>query len=77
MRSLSGGGRFSPPQDDYSLNVGHQFLEFVLFTFLEIAYGTLSGGSTMTFFRDSKIDVYKKVRRQLSSFCILIQDNLI
>ena len=27
----------------------------------EIAYGTLSGGSTMTFFRDSKIDVYKKV----------------
>ena len=28
----------------------------------EIAYGTLSGGSTMTFFRDSKIDVYKKVK---------------
>ena len=27
----------------------------------EIAYGTLSGGSTMTFFRDSKIEVYKKV----------------
>ncbi|XP_059097759.1 glutamate receptor ionotropic, kainate 2-like [Tigriopus californicus] len=27
----------------------------------EIAYGTLSGGSTMTFFRDSKIDVYKKM----------------
>ena len=25
----------------------------------EIAYGTLSGGSTMTFFRDSKIEVYK------------------
>ena len=78
MRSLSGGGSLISPQDDYSLNVGHQFLEFVLFTFLEIAYGTLSGGSTMTFFRDSKIDVYKKVRRQLASpFCILIQDNLI
>ena len=27
----------------------------------DIAYGTLSGGSTMTFFRDSKIDVYKQV----------------
>ena len=27
----------------------------------EIAYGTLSGGSTMTFFRDSKIDTYSKV----------------
>ena len=27
----------------------------------EIEYGTLSGGSTMTFFRDSKIDVYKKM----------------
>ena len=26
-----------------------------------IKYGTLIGGSTMTFFRDSKIDVYKKV----------------
>ena len=29
----------------------------------EIAYGTLSGGSTMTFYRDSKIDVYKKVKQ--------------
>jgi hypothetical protein len=27
----------------------------------DIAYGTLSGGSTMTFFRDSKIEVYKRV----------------
>jgi len=27
----------------------------------EIAYGTLSGGSTMTFFRDSKIPTYKKM----------------
>ena len=27
----------------------------------DIAYGTLSGGSTMTFFRDSKIEVYQKV----------------
>ena len=29
----------------------------------DIAYGTLSGGSTMTFFRDSKIEVYKKVKK--------------
>ena len=29
--------------------------------FLDIDYGTLSGGSTMTFFRDSKINVYSKV----------------
>ncbi len=28
----------------------------------DIAYGTLSGGSTMMFFRDSKIDTYMKVR---------------
>jgi hypothetical protein len=34
---------------------------FLNFLPLEISYGTLSGGSTMTFFRDSKIDVYKKV----------------
>ena len=35
----------------------------IFFSFIsEIAYGTLSGGSTMTFFRDSKIDVYKKVK---------------
>ena len=27
----------------------------------EIAYGTLSGGSTMTFFRDSKILTYQKM----------------
>ena len=27
----------------------------------EIAYGTLSGGSTMTFFRDSKIKTYQKM----------------
>ena len=28
----------------------------------DITYGTLSGGSTMTFFRDSRIDVYQRVR---------------
>jgi ionotropic kainate glutamate receptor 2 len=27
----------------------------------EISYGTLSGGSTMTFFRDSKIHTYQKM----------------
>ena len=27
----------------------------------EISYGTLSGGSTMTFFRDSKIPTYQKM----------------
>ena len=34
----------------------------------EIAYGTLSGGSTMTFFRDSKIEVYKKVSTVIPSY---------
>ncbi|KAK0163904.1 hypothetical protein PV328_002589 [Microctonus aethiopoides] len=29
----------------------------------EIAYGTLEGGSTMTFFRDSKIGIYQKMWR--------------
>lgn len=29
----------------------------------EIAYGTLEGGSTMTFFRDSKIETYQKMWR--------------
>ncbi|XP_043242280.1 glutamate receptor ionotropic, kainate 2-like isoform X2 [Amphibalanus amphitrite] len=29
----------------------------------EISYGTLEGGSTLTFFRDSKIDTYKKMWR--------------
>ncbi|XP_022915867.1 glutamate receptor ionotropic, kainate 2 isoform X3 [Onthophagus taurus] len=29
----------------------------------DIAYGTLSGGSTMTFFRDSKIGIYQKMWR--------------
>ncbi|XP_004521949.1 glutamate receptor ionotropic, kainate 2 isoform X2 [Ceratitis capitata] len=27
----------------------------------DISYGTLEGGSTMTFFRDSKIDIYRKM----------------
>ena len=45
-----------------SIYVYLQFVTFNLnFIHLDIAYGTLSGGSTMTFFRDSKIDVYKKV----------------
>ena len=30
----------------------------------DITYGTLSGGSTMTFFRDSRIDVYQRVIRK-------------
>ncbi|KAJ8924613.1 hypothetical protein NQ315_000763 [Exocentrus adspersus] len=30
---------------------------------MEIAYGTLEGGSTMTFFRDSKIGIYQKMWR--------------
>ena len=30
-------------------------------SFPDITYGTLSGGSTMTFFRDSRIDVYQRV----------------
>ncbi|KAK5640359.1 hypothetical protein RI129_011170 [Pyrocoelia pectoralis] len=29
----------------------------------EISYGTLEGGSTMTFFRDSKIEIYQKMWR--------------
>ncbi|KAF4528382.1 hypothetical protein B566_EDAN017002 [Ephemera danica] len=33
----------------------------------EIAYGTLSGGSTMTFFRDSKIGTYQKMWRFMES----------
>lgn len=33
----------------------------------DIAYGTLSGGSTMTFFRDSKIDTYKKMWTYMES----------
>ena len=40
--------------------------------FTEIKYGTLSGGSTMTFFQDSKIDVYHKV-----SVCLKYMDKLI
>ncbi|XP_034245115.1 glutamate receptor ionotropic, kainate 2-like [Thrips palmi] len=30
---------------------------------MEISYGTLEGGSTMTFFRDSKIEIYQKMWR--------------
>uniref|UniRef100_A0A336LKS7 CSON010117 protein n=1 Tax=Culicoides sonorensis TaxID=179676 RepID=A0A336LKS7_CULSO len=33
----------------------------------EIVYGTLSGGSTMTFFRDSKIGIYQKMWRFMES----------
>ncbi|CAH1132880.1 unnamed protein product [Ceutorhynchus assimilis] len=33
----------------------------------EIAYGTLEGGSTMTFFRDSKIGIYQKMWRFMES----------
>ncbi|KAF2883312.1 hypothetical protein ILUMI_22872, partial [Ignelater luminosus] len=33
----------------------------------EISYGTLEGGSTMTFFRDSKIDIYQKMWRVMES----------
>ncbi|XP_023228291.1 glutamate receptor ionotropic, kainate 2-like [Centruroides sculpturatus] len=33
----------------------------------KIAYGTLEGGSTMTFFRDSKIDTYQKMWRYMES----------
>ncbi|XP_065574723.1 glutamate receptor ionotropic, kainate 2-like isoform X11 [Artemia franciscana] len=33
----------------------------------EIAYGTLGGGSTMTFFRDSKIETYQKMWRFMES----------
>ncbi|XP_017062609.2 glutamate receptor ionotropic, kainate 1 isoform X3 [Drosophila eugracilis] len=33
----------------------------------EISYGTLEGGSTMTFFRDSKIGVYQKMWRYMEN----------
>ncbi|XP_020293044.1 glutamate receptor ionotropic, kainate 1 isoform X2 [Pseudomyrmex gracilis] len=33
----------------------------------EISYGTLAGGSTMTFFRDSKIGIYQKMWRFMES----------
>ncbi|XP_073985740.1 glutamate receptor ionotropic, kainate 2 isoform X2 [Rhodnius prolixus] len=33
----------------------------------EIAYGTLEGGSTMTFFRDSKIGIYQKMWRYMEN----------
>ncbi|KAF5281001.1 hypothetical protein FQA39_LY05206 [Lamprigera yunnana] len=33
----------------------------------EISYGTLEGGSTMTFFRDSKIEIYQKMWRIMES----------
>uniref|UniRef100_A0A8D8YFI5 Glutamate receptor ionotropic, kainate 2 n=1 Tax=Cacopsylla melanoneura TaxID=428564 RepID=A0A8D8YFI5_9HEMI len=33
----------------------------------EIMYGTLSGGSTQTFFRDSKIEIYQKMWRYMES----------
>ncbi|XP_040577875.1 glutamate receptor ionotropic, kainate 2 isoform X3 [Lepeophtheirus salmonis] len=33
----------------------------------EIEYGTLSGGSTMTFFRDSKIEVYREMWKFMES----------
>ncbi|XP_066598289.1 glutamate receptor ionotropic, kainate 2 isoform X8 [Prorops nasuta] len=33
----------------------------------EISYGTLEGGSTMTFFRDSKIGIYQKMWRFMES----------
>ncbi|UYV80327.1 GRIK1, partial [Cordylochernes scorpioides] len=33
----------------------------------KIAYGTLEGGSTMTFFRDSKIETYQKMWRYMES----------
>ncbi|KAF6208036.1 hypothetical protein GE061_016486 [Apolygus lucorum] len=33
----------------------------------DIAYGTLEGGSTMTFFRDSKIGIYQKMWRYMES----------
>ncbi|XP_054261557.1 glutamate receptor ionotropic, kainate 2 isoform X6 [Macrosteles quadrilineatus] len=33
----------------------------------EISYGTLEGGSTMTFFRDSKIGIYQKMWRYMES----------
>ncbi|XP_066905524.1 glutamate receptor ionotropic, kainate 2 isoform X5 [Halyomorpha halys] len=33
----------------------------------DIAYGTLDGGSTMTFFRDSKIGIYQKMWRYMES----------
>lgn len=31
----------------------------------DISYGTLESGSTMTFFRDSMIDTYKKMWRNM------------
>ncbi|KAH8272463.1 hypothetical protein KR044_005141, partial [Drosophila immigrans] len=33
----------------------------------EISYGTLEGGSTMTFFRDSKIEIYQKMWRYMEN----------
>ena len=33
----------------------------------EIAYGTLESGSTMTFFRDSKIETYQKMWRYMEN----------
>lgn len=33
----------------------------------QIQYGTLLGGSTMTFFRDSKIETYQKMWRYMES----------
>lgn len=33
----------------------------------DIQYGTLDGGSTMTFFRDSKIDIYQKMWRSMEN----------
>ncbi|KAL0280927.1 UNVERIFIED_CONTAM: hypothetical protein PYX00_002077 [Menopon gallinae] len=33
----------------------------------EISYGTLQGGSTMTFFRDSKIEIYQKMWKFMST----------
>ena len=51
------------------------FFYIFFYVLTEIAYGTLSGGSTMTFFRDSKIDVYKKVFLKYSwgffIYCVL------
>ena len=45
----------------YVLYLYKKVFLYFFYALTEIAYGTLSGGSTMTFFRDSKIDVYKKV----------------
>lgn len=48
----------------------------------EIAYGTLAGGSTMTFFRDSKISLYQKMwrfmesRKQPSTFVRTYEDGI-